>query len=90
MKKQKSKRIYRDKDGREFQKNSYVIGGKMKFRRVHVIDGIPADEFYEENATVIEMVIDGDFHLVDGKNDSDNCYDEPIPSGKKNVGDLPF
>lgn len=90
MKKQKNRRIYQDKDGREYQKESYFIGGKMKFRRVYVIDGIPADEFYEKNATVIEMVIDGDFHLVDDKNDSANCYDEPIPSDKKDVGDLPF
>lgn len=58
----------------------------MKFRRVYVIDGIPADEFYEKNATVIERVMDGDFHLIN-QNDSDNG---PIPSDKKNEGDLPF
>lgn len=64
MKKQNNKSIYRDKDGHEYQKESYFIGGKMKFRRVYVIDGIPTDEFYEKNATVIEKLIDENFHLI--------------------------
>jgi hypothetical protein len=90
VKRQNNKRIYRDKNGREYQKEQYFIGGKMKFRRVYVIDGMPADEFYERNAGVIEMVIDGNFHLVDGKNDLDNCCEEPNPSDKEDMGDLPF
>jgi len=90
VKKRNNKRTYRDKDGREYQKERYFIGGKMKFRRIYLIDGIPADQFYEKNATVIEMVIDGDFHLVDGKIDADTSYEEPIPSDKRDVNDLPF
>jgi hypothetical protein len=58
------KRIYKDKNGREFIKKSYIIGGKMKFRRIYVIDGIPADEFYEKNVTDLGFFIHGDYHLM--------------------------
>ena len=62
----------------------------MKFHRVYVIDGIPADEFYRRNATEIEMVINGDFHLIDEKKHRDNYQDESISFDKKDVEDLPF
>ena len=74
MKERNNIRIYRDKHGREYRKEKYFIGGKMKFRRVYVIDGMPADEFYDKNATVIELMIDGNFHLLNDKNDAYN-YD---------------
>lgn len=48
----KKRKIYRDKKGREYIKESYFVGGKMKFRRIFDIDGIPEDEFYERNATI--------------------------------------
>jgi hypothetical protein len=60
----KKKKIYKDKNGREFIKESYFVGGKMKFRRIYVIDGIPADEFYEKNATDLEFFMNGDYHLM--------------------------
>ena len=62
MKNQNNRRVYVDKDGCEYHKDKYFIGGKMKFRRVYLIDGIPADEFYEKNTTVIDRVLDGDYH----------------------------
>ena len=90
MHNQYNKRIYEDKKGRKYQKEMYFTGGKMKFRRVYVIDGIPADEFYRKNATAIEMLLDGDFHLLDEKIESANCYGNSIPFRKGDVGDLPF
>ena len=47
MKNKRKKKIHRDKNGREFIKESYFVGGKMKFRRIYVIDGIPAEELHE-------------------------------------------
>lgn len=62
----------------------------MKFYRVYVIDGIPADEFYKNNATEIEMVINGDFHLIYEKEDRDNYQEGSISFDKKDVEGLPF
>ncbi len=68
----KKKKIHKDKNGREFIKESYFVGEKMKFRRVNVIDGIPADEFYEKNATDIDFYLNGDYHLMYSENESKN------------------
>ena len=67
----KKKKIHKDKKGREFIKESYFVGGKMKFRRIYVIDGIPADEFYEKNATDLDFYMNGDYHLM-SENESHN------------------
>lgn len=45
------KNIYKDRKGRDYIKEAYFVGGKMKFRKVYVIDGIPVEEFYEKNET---------------------------------------
>ncbi|MDZ7723923.1 MAG: hypothetical protein U5R06_14225 [candidate division KSB1 bacterium] len=72
MKNKKKKKIHRDKNGREFIKESYFVGGKMKFHRIYVIDGIPADEFYEKNATDLDFYLNGDYELMSSEKDSNN------------------
>lgn len=42
----KKKKIHKDKNGHEFIRESYFVRGKMKFRKIYVVDGIPADQFY--------------------------------------------
>lgn len=64
MKKKSNKKIHKDKIGREFIKETYFVGGKMKFRRVYVIDGISADDFYEQNATDFDFHLNGDYELI--------------------------
>ncbi len=64
MKKNRKKKIHRDKKGREFIKEKYFLGGKMKFRRIYVIDGIPENEFYEQNATDIDHYLNGEYWLI--------------------------
>ena len=64
MKNNRKKKIHIDKNGREFIKETYFVGGKMKFRRIYVIDGIPADEFYEKNATDLDFYLNGDHELM--------------------------
>lgn len=67
----------------------------MKFRRIYVIDGIPAEEFYEKNATDIDFYMNGDYHLMSSENESNNHDDEQIV-GKSDLPDneddkdLPF
>lgn len=63
----KKRKIYRDKKGREYIKESYFVGGKMKFRRIFDIDGIPEDEFYERNATISDHLINEEYQMI--------CYD---------------
>ena len=70
MNKKKKKKIRRDKNGREFIKEAYFVGGKMKFHRIYVIDGIPADEFYEKNATDLDFHLNEDYELIDNVKDS--------------------
>lgn len=91
----KKKKIHKDKKGREFIKESYFVGGKMKIRRIYVIDGIPADEFYEKNATDLDFFMNGDYHLMSSENDSNN-HDtlqnaiESETNDNEDLKDLPF
>lgn len=85
MENKRTKKIHRDKNGREFIKEAYFVGGKMKFNRIYVIDGIPADEFYENNATDLDFYLNGDYELMESENDSSSHYIEQ----SKNESDLP-
>lgn len=58
------KQIHRDKNGREYVKEAYFVGGKMKFHRIYVIEGIRADEFYAKNVTDLDLFINGDYELL--------------------------
>ena len=88
----KKKKIHKDRNGREFIKEPYFVGGKMKFHRIYVIDGIPADEFYEKNATDLDFFMNRDYHLMSNESESNNHDDEQI--GEKfdspDNEDLPF
>jgi putative NIF3 family GTP cyclohydrolase 1 type 2 len=64
VKNKRKKKIHCDKNGREFIKESYFVGGKMKIRRIYVIDGMPANEFYEKNATDLDFYLNGDYELM--------------------------
>jgi putative NIF3 family GTP cyclohydrolase 1 type 2 len=95
VKTKKKKKIHRDKKGREFIKETYFVGGKMKFHRIYVIDGIPADEFYRKNATDLDFYLNGDYELIDSKKDSDNhSYvqnnKELDSHDNEGIEDLPF
>ena len=76
MKKKKEIKIYTDHKGREYIKESYFVGGKMKFRKIYVIDGIPEDEFYEKNATDIDHFQNGEYWLINSEKDSDDFYNK--------------
>ena len=76
MKNKKKKKIHKDKNGREFIKRTYFVGGKMKYDRIYVIDGIPENEFYEKNATDLDFFINGDYELMSSEIDSNNHCEE--------------
>lgn len=91
----KKKKIHKDKNGREFIKESYFVGGKMKFRRIYVIDGIPANEFYEKNATDLDFYLNGDYELMSCNKDSENqpnvqSKGETDLTDNDDLNDLPF
>ncbi len=95
MKDKRNKKIHRDKNGREFIKETYFIGGKMKFRRIYVIDGIPADEFYEKNATDLDFYLNEDYELMNSEKDSNNHFIEQNNKefdslDNEDLKDLPF
>lgn len=84
-------KIHKDKNGREFIKKSYFVGGKMKFQRVYVIDGIPADEFYLKNATDLDFYSNGDYKLMGSENEfiEQNNKEFDLPDNN-DTEDLPF
>jgi putative NIF3 family GTP cyclohydrolase 1 type 2 len=94
-KKKNKKKIQLDKNGHEFIKETYFVGGKMKSRRIYVIDGIPAEEFYEQNATDFDFYLNGDYELMsivkDSNNhDNDKNTNESDLPDNENLNDLPF
>lgn len=72
----KKKKIHKDKKGRTYIKESYFVGGKMKFRRIYLINGIPEEEYYLEHATDLEHYINGDYWLMSRETDVDTNCDE--------------
>ena len=67
----------------------------MKFRRIYVIDGIPADEFYWQNATDLDFFMNGDYHLMRSGNESNDLDTlrndvESEANDNENLKDLPF
>jgi hypothetical protein len=56
-------RIRKDHKG-EYYYERYFIRGKMKLRKIYVIDGIPVDEFYRKNAAPITLMQDGEYELL--------------------------
>jgi putative NIF3 family GTP cyclohydrolase 1 type 2 len=95
VKNNRKKKIHIDKNGHEFIKETYFAGGKMKFRRIYVIDGIPADEFYEKNATDLDFYLNGDYELMSSEKDSGNHFNEQNKKeldslDNEDLKDLPF
>ena len=83
--KKKKKRIHKDKNGFEYLKESYFVGGKMKFRKVYIIEGVPAEEFYQNNATDIDHFKNGEYWLISTEKD---FFEDDVESGEQNP-DLP-
>ena len=90
----KKKKIHKDKRGLEYIKESYFVGGKMKFRRIYVIDGISTEDFYERNATDIDHFNNGEYWLMGCEQDSNDYCEEPSQSEPDfkddKLEDLPF
>ena len=66
----------------------------MKFRKVYVVDGIPAEEFYEKNATDLDYFRNGEYWLMSSElNFDDHCEElnELKPDLSENkTENLPF
>ena len=76
MSNKRNQNIHRDKKGRAYIKEPYFIGGKMKFRRIYVIDGIPGDEFSKKNSTDLDFFMNEEFWLINSEKDSNNHCNE--------------
>jgi hypothetical protein len=64
MKPIKNPKTHRDQNG-EFIYETYFINDKMKKKKIYVIDGIPADEFYRQNADLITLLQNGDYEMIE-------------------------
>jgi len=63
MKKKNRPKIHKDHRG-EFIYQIYFIRGKMKKKKIYVVDGIPAEESYRQNADSITLFQNGDYELL--------------------------
>jgi hypothetical protein len=94
MENKRKKKIHRDKYGREFIKEVYFVGGKMKFHRTYIIEGIPADEFYVKNATDLDFYLNGDYELMSSEKDSNPYCSEQDKElellDNEDLKDMPF
>ena len=93
VKKERKKKINKDKKGRDYIKESFFANGKMKFRRIYIIDGVPADEFYEKNATDLDFYLNGDYWLMESGKSSNihsNGQNKQDSDLSDNNEDLPF
>ncbi len=85
----KKRKIHTDRKGRDYIKESYFVGGKMKSRRIYVIDGIPEDEFYKKNATDIDHLRNGEYWLISSEKDSADFCDKS-DKNETNLSDNKF
>lgn len=95
MKNKKENKIHKDKNGREFIKKTYFVGGKIKHDKIYIIDGIPENEFYEKNATDLDFYLNGYYELINSKKDSNNHFNvqrnnELDSLENEGLEDLPF
>lgn len=87
----RKRKIHKDKYGRDYIKESYFVGGKMKFQRIYVIDGIPAEEFYEKNATDFDHIRNREYWLINNEKDSnDESNKQETGQSEDSLDDLPF
>lgn len=90
----KKRRIHIDKNGRDFIKESYFVGGKMKIKRVYMIDGVPDEDFYEQNASDIDHLLNGEYWKISYEKDFNNSFDkshkEKPDLSDKDIENMPF
>jgi hypothetical protein len=90
----KKKKIYKDKRGIEYVKESYFLGSKMKFRMVYVLDGISTEEFYAKNETDLDHFRNEEYWLMSSEQDSNHDCEESselkLDLSDDKIEDLPF
>jgi hypothetical protein len=90
----KKRRIHKDKYGRDYKKESYFVGGKMKFMRVYKIDGVTEEDFYEQNASDIDHYQNGEYWKIsyekDFNNNSVESHKQKPDLTDNKMEDLPF
>jgi len=90
----KKRRIHKDKNGRDFIKESYFVGGKMKIKRAYMIDGVPNEDFYEQNASDIDHLLSGEYWKISYEKDFNNSFDkshkEKPDLSDKDIENMPF
>jgi hypothetical protein len=63
MKQKRKPKIRKDHKG-EYILRIYFVRGKMKKGKIYVIDGIPVEEFYLQNAGPITLLQNGDYDVL--------------------------
>ena len=66
MKQKRKHKIRKDHKGKYILRK-YFVSGKMKLEKIYIIDGIPADEYYQINADPITLLQNGDYEMLNEK-----------------------
>lgn len=66
----------------------------MKIKRVYMIDGVPDEDFYEQNASDIDHLLNGEYWKISYEKDFNNSFDKshkekPVLSDK-DIENMPF
>lgn len=66
----------------------------MKIKRVYMIDGVPNEDFYEQNASDIDHLLSGEYWKISYEKDFNNSFDkshkEKPGLSDKDIENMPF
>jgi len=66
----------------------------MKIKRVYMIDGVPDEDFYEQNASDIDHLLNGEYWKISYEKDFNNSFDkshkEKPDLSDKDIENMPF
>lgn len=63
------------KKGRDYRLETYFVGGKMRHRKIPLIDSQPVDELLRAHADDAVLAAEGHFEIL-GERDADNQASE--------------
>ena len=77
------------RNDRDYRLETYFVGGKMKHRRIPLIEGHAVDEFLRANADDTFLAAEGHFELLHERECERNQADAP-PLHEDDNGMIPF
>jgi hypothetical protein len=81
------------RNSKDFRFETYFVRGKMKRRRIRLIDGLDADEWIRRNADDVFLVQEGYYEVLHERENERAAFDAPspmVPSEESEDDSVPF